>query len=66
MEYTAIGEVVNTASRIEELTKDINAEILISADVRKEIGDSVEAVFAGERKVKGIDRPISVYRVPSK
>ena len=66
MEYTAIGDVVNTASRIEGLTKVLKAEILISAAVQEAIGNSVEVVFAGEQKVKGIECPISIYRVPSK
>lgn len=41
LDYTAIGDAVNTASRIESLTKDHGVDILLSAETYLEIKDRV-------------------------
>ena len=43
MEYTAIGDVVNTAARIESLTRRLDVGILISGDVFSEISSKPES-----------------------
>jgi class 3 adenylate cyclase/CHASE2 domain-containing sensor protein len=63
MDFTIIGEHVNIASRIESLTKEAGASILISDDARKAAGDGISWMEVGHFTVKGIDHSISLYTV---
>lgn len=64
-EFTTIGDVVNVASRVEGLTKELNATVLAT----QETLDATAFGFdAGERKemtVKGRGKPVTVYTVLS-
>jgi adenylate cyclase len=63
MEYTAIGDNVNVASRIESLTKKFDTEILITQSTYDKVKDHVSALFVKEVSVKGREKPIKVYKV---
>ena len=61
LDYTAIGDTVNTASRLENLTKDVGATILISQDVYEDIKDKVVCRYVGSFLLRGKVRRIKVY-----
>ena len=61
MDYTAIGDTVNTASRLESNAKA--GEILISEEVKTRLGDRIETEDVGEIPLKGKHNKIFVYRV---
>jgi adenylate cyclase len=63
LDYTAIGNGVNLASRLCALADD--AQILVDPAVAERVKDSVTLVSLGERKIKGYDHPLKVFAVKS-
>lgn len=61
MDYTAIGDTVNTASRICSIAKA--GEILISEETRKALKTSFKLEYAGEHSLKGKSEKVKLYRV---
>lgn len=61
IDYTAIGDTVNTASRLESNAK--SGEILISEDLYNQVSDRVEAEFVGGLALKGKSAEVKAYRV---
>ena len=63
MDYAAIGDVVNTASRIEGLTRKLEAEVLISEETYHDLDGRIPAEFLGPQQVKGKDELVPIYKV---
>lgn len=60
MAYTVLGDAVNLGSRLEALTKQYGANILVSEDTRRNI-DDVVFMEVDRVIVKGQTRPITIY-----
>ncbi|MGZ3780829.1 MAG: adenylate/guanylate cyclase domain-containing protein [Pseudobdellovibrionaceae bacterium] len=63
MEYTVIGNTVNTASRIEASTKAFGADLLISDSVIEKIGEDFKIELAGAAEVKGRSEALKMFKV---
>lgn len=61
MNYTAIGDVVNLAKRLQE--NAVPGQILAEETVIKELGDLVHAKKVGDLKIRHRKNPASVYRI---
>ena len=61
MDFTAIGDTVNTASRIEASAS--GNQVLISKDVYDVIKDRVEVIDAGDRMFKNKKEPVKCFEV---
>ncbi len=63
MEYTVIGDTVNTASRIESMTKTLGVDLLIAEPVFKQVEKVFLCEAVQEVRVKGKAEALRVFRV---
>ena len=61
MAYTAMGDTVNLASRLEGLTKQYGAGILVSDSVRLLCQDAITFRWVDDVRVKGRERPVRIF-----
>lgn len=62
-QFTALGDVVNTASRLEGLNKELKTEILLSESVKNNLPKQIPLKFLGEFTVKGKEEKIKIYTI---
>jgi class 3 adenylate cyclase len=61
-DYTAIGDTVNTASRMETLTKEYQVDAVLSGETAEHLRqDGVSLRPLGEAQVRGKAKPVSVF-----
>lgn len=61
MDYTAIGDTVNTAARLEG--KALGGQVVISENLRQRLADRIITEPLGEMALKGKAEPLAVYAV---
>ena len=61
MDYTAIGDTVNTAARLE--ANALAGTVLISRNVYEKLKNRIEAVSIGNLPLKGKKEELEVFRV---
>lgn len=62
MDYTAIGDTTNTASRLQEMTKDTPHQLYVSESTRAALRERAPALeFVDELAVRGRSQPIRVW-----
>jgi len=70
VQYTALGDTVNLASRLQTMTKDFKVPLLVSEEVKEEaekvLGDAVLFADLGTVTVRGREKPVRVYSVQRK
>lgn len=63
MHLTAVGDAVNTASRLESATKDFGAELVVSAEVAERAGPAALAALSWQQEtvhLRGKSEPLAV------
>ena len=60
---TAVGDTVNTASRLESMTKEFAAQLVVSADLTDAAGADLTAWRREAVQVRGRKEPLSVFIV---
>jgi adenylate cyclase len=63
VEYGVVGDPVNLANRVETLTKDVRATVLISREIADRIGDGFVLGRSATLPVKGRQQPVEVVEV---
>ena len=61
MDYTAIGNTVNTAARLE--SQALAGQVLVSREVYERVKDRFRFKYLGTRKLKGLAEEAPVYLV---
>lgn len=71
-EYTVIGSNVNLSSRLQQHTRQLNVDLLVSESIYqsvqkcpKEIREGIEFEFIGKVLLKGLTHPQEIYGVKS-
>jgi adenylate cyclase len=62
IQHTVIGDTVNTASRVQALTKDFNEAIIISESTCAGVSSVVECETIGEVPIRGKEKPMKLYK----
>ncbi len=65
MEYTALGDTVNLAARLENLNKEHHTKLLMSGVTQGLLGNAIETVHLADAPVRGKALPIPLYTVAS-
>ena len=63
LEYSVIGETVNMAARLEELTKKFAADLILSAETRQRVEDHFEMEPVAEVVVRGFSKRSQLHTV---
>jgi adenylate cyclase len=63
LSYALIGNTVNLASRIGDLTKPLQWDILISDETMSHLTGSFQMRKEASQNVKGFSKPVTVYRI---
>ena len=62
-EYTAIGDPINVASRVESLTKRLGQGLLLTAATRRSLGDDLPLISLPPQRVKGKEEALELFAV---
>jgi adenylate cyclase len=60
MVFTALGDAVNVAARLQDMTKALNCAVVVSEEVCKNAGVAPDGLTRAEVSIRGRDQPMTV------
>jgi adenylate cyclase len=65
LDYTTIGDTVNTASRLEGATKDIDGSLLVAESTRARVTVAADELeYLGEIEIRGREQGLGAWTIP--
>jgi adenylate cyclase len=61
LSFSVIGDAVNLCARVEAATRDTGDPVLITADTRAQLSETIEVQDRGRLEIRGYDRPVELY-----
>lgn len=61
LNFSVIGDAVNVASRVEAATREIDEDVLITAETRGRLGAGFGSHSVGRHELKGIELPVELF-----
>jgi adenylate cyclase len=61
LSFSVIGDAVNIASRVEAITRETGDPVLITAETRALLSETMEVEQRGEYELRGSDRTVELY-----
>jgi adenylate cyclase len=58
--FTALGDAVNVAARLQDLTKSLNCSVVISEEICKNAGVPHEKLDRADVSIRGRDQPMTI------
>jgi adenylate cyclase len=59
--FTALGDAVNVAARLQDMTKTLNCTVVVSENVCKNAGIAPDRLTRTDVAIRGRDQPMAVY-----
>jgi adenylate cyclase len=59
--FTALGDAVNVAARLQDMTKTLNCTVVISEEVCRSAGVAPDSLTRTDVPIRGRDQPMTVY-----
>jgi len=61
MEFAIVGRTVNLASRVQDLTREHDADVIVTDEVARELDPRFQLRALPRTRVKGVDEPLVVF-----
>jgi class 3 adenylate cyclase len=65
LNFSVIGDAVNVASRVEAATRILGDDVLITEATHELLEEDFGLTPCGEHSLRGIERPVGLYAIPS-
>jgi class 3 adenylate cyclase len=59
--FSVIGDAVNVAARVEEATRRLGDDVLITADTQARLSQTIEVASRGPQQLKGKEEPVELF-----